>query len=349
MKFRLKKSIMFLMLLLMCLPAMAGDQPDSLFTEFKENFKKEYFSVGALFQAVTDFQIERSFSGNNGFNISNMRINFSGIFDGGFGYFFQGNLIDSPSILSADMFYETSPAFRLTVGLFKAPFSKEFLTSAANIDFVNRSQIVTYFAPRWQIGVQASGWFRNSSLYYAGGLFNGNGFDGNNNDNNNFMAVGRIAYYPRKINQSADKHLEAGFNFAHSKDDNLDLGSGLYPHFFGKRTLVGADFRYIMDRWLFAGEIISASLEPGLGREISPYGFYLTVGDMLSAKSQILFRWDSFHSDGLLYPDQDSDLLILGYNYWPTRVTELQVNYIIRTQDMEFEHSQILVNAQVAF
>ena len=44
----------------------------------------------------------------------------------------------------------------------------------------------------------------------------------------------------------------------------------------------------------------------------------------------------------------ESDLLIAGLNVWPTRVTELQVNYVYRTQE-SLENSQLLVNAQVSF
>jgi len=82
-----------------------------------------------------------------------------------------------------------------------------------------------------------------------------------------------------------------------------------------------------------------------VGDAADPVGFHLTVGYKPSAKSQLLFRWDSLDPDGLR---RDLDLLILGLNLWPTGATEFQFNYIIPTQD-SLDNHQVLVNAQVGF
>jgi hypothetical protein len=70
-------------------PLQTRAQDEPLFDELMSALKQKHLSVGLLLQAGTDFQIERSFPGNNGFNISNARIDVSGELDGGFGYLLQ--------------------------------------------------------------------------------------------------------------------------------------------------------------------------------------------------------------------------------------------------------------------
>jgi hypothetical protein len=319
------------------------DEP--LYEELVRHFKKPYLSIGALFQAVADFQAERSFAGSNGFSIANMRISLSGELDGGFGYFFQTNFVRSPAILDASLHYRVAPALVVEAGLFKAPFSRELLTGAGAIDFVNRAQVVRALAPARQIGAAVGGTLLDGALAWDAGLFNGNGFDGLGNDNDDFLWAGRLAIHPPGF-QTPDTGdgLEIALNVGTSRDDDADLGD-FVPGFDGERRLVGGDFRWESGRLLIAGELIAADLDPSVGGEFDPHGFHLTAGWHLTAKAQVLGRWDSFSPDGIA---PDSDLLIAGLNIWPTRVTELQVNYIYHTQE-SLENSQLLVNAQVSF
>ena len=65
----------------------------------------------------------------------------------------------------------------------------------------------------------------------------------------------------------------------------------------------------------------------------------------VTSKSQLLLRWDSYAPDS---SGPDNDLLILGYNLFPTSVTELQANYIIPGNG-DIEDHQILLNFQLSF
>jgi hypothetical protein len=326
------------------LPQQEAEEP--LFDELKRLFQTDALSIGALLQTVGTFQADRTLPGGNGFTIGTMRLAIYGELDLGFGYFFQTDFTRSRPLLDASMYYRVVPALRLDAGVFKVPFSREFLTPASSIDFVNRSRVVASLAPNRQIGVQASGSIGAGPFAYTVGLFNGNRFlEANTNDNNDFLYAIRIAYDTGSPPQpSVEQRLALGFNFAFSSDDDVSL-IGFPGGFEGDRLLFGVDARWTRDRLLAAAEIIGANLDPVAGVTAEPYGWQVTFGYMLGASSQALFRWDSFEPDGGLDAD---DLFILGYNLWPSSATEVQLNYGIPTSGGLDEH-QLLVNLQVGF
>ncbi len=327
--------------------AQAQEEPDEpLLDELARTFKKKSLSIGVLFQAVGIFQWDRQIPGGNGFSIGNMRLIISGELDSGFGYLFATNFVRSPAILDAKMYYTVAPAFTVDAGLFKTPFSREFLTFGGNIDFVSRSRVVFQLAPARQIGVAGRGTLASGELAYGVGIFNGTRlFEGNFNDNNEFLYVGRISYFPAsfKGEDTADQ-LEVAVNMGYSRDKEVIL-VGFPDGFAGRRFLIGADARLSRGRWLAAGEIIASQLDPDAGNSIEPYGWHLTGGYMITRKSQVLLRWDKFRPDtGSSSPDE----IVLGYNVWPSSPTEFQVNYVIPTSGGVGSHL-LLFNAQVAF
>ncbi|RMF60690.1 MAG: hypothetical protein D6748_03560 [Calditrichaeota bacterium] len=320
----------------------------------KSSFQKDYLSVGMLLQTVGDFQLERSFSGKSGFSIANMRLKIYGNLDKQFSYFLQANFIRTRPFLDARMSYHRSPSFTLDLGLFKSPFSKELLTGADAIDFVNRSQVVTYLAPGRDIGAQARGSLQNGFMAYRVGIFNGNGISVFGNENNNFLYAARLAFFPEVTVQGKPSDLEIGINFASSRDSFLPIpGYTGNAHLDGERFLFGVDFRWQNEKYLLAGEYIRASLDSVVGipqnpspLNLAPSGFHLTGGYMLTDISQVLFRIDQFDND---LNDGTTTLLIFGYNLWPTGATEFQVNYIINTDDSGLKRHQLLINAQIGF
>ena len=325
----------------------------SLYEQLTERFKKKYLSIGALIQTRADFQPERTLTGNNGFEISRLRFRLYGELDKGHGYSIQANFLDSPAILDAKIYSRFSTALTLDVGLFKSPFSREFLTSATNLDFIKRAQVVDALAPSRQIGIHARGWLKENVLSYAAGIFNGNDFGENENDNDNFLYVGRLVFSGKPIihitsttREEESGKTEYGINVAYSNDDDVTIGKRLIQNFEGTRFLVGADFRSIRDRVVLSAEAIYAWLNPSVDPTTNPFGWHATIGYKLTQDSQILFRWDGLEPDGL---QSDSHLLIIGYNRWPTKVTQLQINYIITTEDSSIEHNQILVQFQLGF
>jgi hypothetical protein len=141
-KFKLETFYILILSFVVIQVSLAAEKPEPLIEDLHWQFKKEYLNLGLLIQAVGDFQVERSFPGNNGFSIANFRLIISGELDGKFGYLLHTNFISGFSILDAKIYYKYSPHFILDVGQFKSPFSKEFLTGAESITFVNRSRII---------------------------------------------------------------------------------------------------------------------------------------------------------------------------------------------------------------
>lgn len=348
-------------LLLGAVGPAAAQQDEPLLRQLQQTFQRDYLSIGVLLQTVADFQVERTAVGDNGFTISNFRLRVSGNLDQGFSYFLQTNFAATPTILDARLSYRVTPSVALDVGQFKAPFSYEFLTSAGSIDFVNRSQTVTVLAPGRQLGLQARLGRPGGPTTVSAGVFNGNGFALNANDGNHLMYVARATFTPRLGSESSPgaagglrprqlpgtpRGLTVGLHAAVSEDEGASFGSGFVTGFTGRRVLFGADGRYTEDRLLLAGEVVVSELDPDVGVERNPWGFHATAGYMLSPKAQGLARWERFQpDDGTVRRES----VILGLNVWPTTVTEVQVNYLVDTDNTALENHELLVNFQLGF
>ena len=328
------------MLLIFSNVLIAQESTEPNLDKFKNEFQKKYFKIGTVMQFVFDYQNERTLAGKNGFSVATMRLNLHGDFDAGFGYFFQTNFASSPAILDAFMYYQYSPLFKFQIGQFKTPFSTEFLVPAQDIDFVNRSRVVSALAPNRQIGFEIKGSMVEKILSYNFGIFNGNPAKTNNNDNNKFLYAGRITLSPNIFDASTDNSAVLGLNAAVSDDSS--------SNFYGSKTLMGIDFRLNYDKFLLSGEFINAEIDSTTGNNTNPTGYYATFGYKLLDNLQFLLRWDKFDEDNI-YSKSNSDQVIFGINFWPTGITELQFNYIVDTDDSLIKHNQILINSQIVF
>ncbi len=329
---------------LSCLASPLAAQ-DSLLTQLAQRFKSKPLSLGALLQVVGDYQNETRSTGVNGFRIANFRLKLSGELDGGYGYTLQTNFAAAPAILDAELHYRVTDALVLQAGQFKAPFSRELLTGAGDLDFIDRSRVVTALAPNRQMGAEIHGRLSEGRVEYATGVFNGNGIGARANDDDRVMVAGRLGWWLLGAAPGATTRLEFGGNLAYSEDANVSLGS-LGTGFAGKRTVWGADLRYTSGLALLAVEIVGARLEPTGGGTAKPYGWQVTVGSKPGAKVQLLARWDAIRPDGL---GGDSDLLVLGFRAAPTGAVQFRVNHIIDLDNAELSRHRFQAGAQLGF
>ena len=321
--------------------SQAQNSEEPLFEEFKNAFSKPYLRIGLVLQTTGNFQIERN-AGTNGFELTNLRFKLSGKFDRGIGYAIQTSITRSPSILDARIYYELDKAFIVDAGLYKAPFSREFLISTPYTDFVSRAQLVA-LVPNRQIGVTARGLIPGTPLTYSAGIFNGNRYSSSGNDNNDMMLVGRLSFNP-KISQNKSDKLEIAVNVAQSNDKNVNI-SPVNNAFEGKRFLIGGDTRLEYYKWMLSGEVVYAKLDPAVGEEIEPFSYQATIGYMIMDKIQVLLRWDSFKMNESV---DASEQAILGLNIWPTQISQFRINYVVPTKSMP-KHHTLLIGVQVAF
>lgn len=327
--------------------ALAGPlaAQDSLLTELAQRFKSKPLSLGALLQVVGDYQDEGRTAGINGFRIANFRLRLSGELDGGYGYTLQTNFAASPAILDAEVHYRAHDALVLQAGQFKAPFSRELLTGAGDLDFIDRSRVVTALAPNRQMGVEARGRLAEGRVEYAAGAFNGNGIGSRTNDDQRVMGVARLGWWLLGAAPGSARRLELAANVGYSRDASVNLGP-LVTGFAGKRTLWGADLRYTSRLALLAVEVVGARLEADAGGTARPHGWHVTVGTNPWAKVQLLARWDAIRPDGL---GGDSDVLVFGVRATPTGAIQFRLNHAIDVDDAELSHHRFQAGAQLGF
>lgn len=314
--------------------------------DFQEHYKNDYFSVGALLQTIGDYQYNRlAGTGNNGYSIGNARLQIFGEVNQSFGYQLQANFIKNPAVLDANMYYHLMPQMTVKAGLFKSPFSGEFLRSAAALDFVNRSTVVNQLAPNRQIGVQLGGDLSEGKLRYRAGVFNGNGFDINRNNDGYFLYAARMETHISTDEEAENKIIFALNSSYEQKDQEADSGN-LRSTFEGEQVLFGSDIRLTHNNLMLSSEFIYSWLESEFGILSNPFGYHATAGYFVMPQTQLLVRWDSFENDNIRSVSE-SETVMAGFNYHPSSFSKVQLNYIFPTsRDIEF--SQILLNLQIS-
>lgn len=271
--------------------------------------------VGALVQA--DAQVGDD-AIRDGFNLRATRLRLRGEAPG-LQFFVQTDFNRNPSVLDGRLRVPLSPNASVAAGLYKTPFSAEFVRFRGALRTLERSRVVNALAPQRQIGVTIRADIPESPLQFEGGLFNGpQGLQ--TNDNNSLLYVGRLTSTV-PVREGA---LDVGVQAAFSNDRNVTIPS-VTNSFRGQRTLFGLDAEFQNEDWLLAVTWITASLDPPNRSSYQPWGYYATVGYRVAPRHQLLLRLDGF-SDGRPATTED-ERLIAGYTLFWTTALKFQVNY----------------------
>lgn len=314
-------------------PLSAQSDPEPILDQVRSVFSQQGLTLGFLLQAVVDPGIETDPASAQ---IAAARIIVNGELDGGFNYRLQTNHAASPSLLDARVGWSNGDVFSVYAGRFKTPFSRELLTFAGSIDFVNRSRVVEALAPNRQIGMQIGGQFSEAIAWSVGG------FTGATNATPNESLIGVVRLEGTDL-EVGDGVVSAAVHAGVGRDGAVAART-LGTNYVGDGVLVGADVRYEGGALLLAGEFIRADWDPFAAPDLDSDGLYLTAGWMLTEKEQILARWDRYRSP----VGMDDDVLVLGFNTWPTSATEVQVNWIVPFGGSSEIH-KLLINFQVGF
>lgn len=320
------------LLLAFVAPSAAQQDDEPILEQVQDVFQTEGLTLGFLLQAVADPGLEEDPAR---FTVGNARIRLEGALDAGFSYKLQTNHVGPSTLLDAQVAWSPGPELTIAAGRFKTPFSREFLTYAGSIDFVNRSRVVTALAPNRQVGVQLGAQLNELVSWSVGG------FTGSTNATVDESLIGVVRLEGAGI-ELGDGTLAVAASFAGGREDAIGARQ-LGPAFTGEGILYGADARFESGPLLLAGEYLRGEWEPDFGvLDVESDGLYLTAGYMIQEARQILLRWDRFEA-----PGQDADdILVFGFNVWPTTATELQANWLVPLQDSEEPH-KLLINFQV--
>lgn len=293
--------------------------------------------LGALL--ITGFRAAPEESAlNDGFELFEARLRAEGTVGIGLEYMVQTSFDDETrelELLDARLTLPLRPAARITLGQFKAPFSREALTSKGDLQFLNRAQGVAALAPLRQVGAQFGGAFLDDRLRYRTGLFNGEGRSAGNPDES-FLYAARVEF--SRVGGSMQFYdelgLDAGVSFAAGEDSAADLrGVGRFPdspveaaEFRGDRILWGADLHASYRGLFAAAEGVWGHFDPdppagapaagGAGDDdetawgIAAEGGYKLWGGVVD----LLARYDAFQPAG---EGEVRDFLVLGANLYP--------------------------------
>lgn len=274
----------------------------------------DLLNIGGLLQ--TDGYFERD--AGDGFQARSTRLRLGGEAKD-LQYVVQTDFSSSSVLLDAFTRLPLTDRLRVTAGLFKTPFSAEFLTPRPDVLFAERARVVNSTAPGRQAGVTLLGTLIPDRLSITGGAFNGTpGLTQNDND---------FLLYSGRLNGSVPLgtgSLDVGANVAYSIDDNISTSRR--SSFSGRRLLYGVDARLDIERWMLVGEVNGAELDPDDASTASPFGFYVAAGATVQDVHRIRARFDQYDPDVPAEATPD-DQLTVGYNYEPSSLLRVLLNY----------------------
>ena len=130
------------------------------------------------------------------------------------------------SVALQDAFVRYKPgALGITVGQYKTPFTREFITSLADIETADRSTVVDSLAPKRDIGVMADYSFGSDATVFLG-VFNGEGQNVTANADSSLLIVGRVTGRPVPF-------LTLGANVADYGGDSTRYGVDVSIEYMG--------------------------------------------------------------------------------------------------------------------
>jgi len=219
---------------------------------------------------------ESGHPGDDTFLVRRARLDLKGSLRENFGYNLQVDFANSPKIINGYVEYNEVSCLKLRVGQQKEPFSAEEITSAAWIDFMERSMVVTAFAPQEDIGAMLFGTCWEKRLDYSLGAFNGRGKNQDDTNDDKDLA-GRLVVAPwAPEKDSILSGFYAGINGTIGeqqdllKDSQAALKTDAKTTFYsfapdakqdGERTRVGADVEWYIGPGSIKAEWIQTGLD----------------------------------------------------------------------------------------
>jgi hypothetical protein len=130
------------------------------------------------------------------------------------------------SVSLQDAYIRYQPgAFGIQAGQFKTPFTREFITSLADIETADRSTVVDSLAPKRDLGVMVDYVFGSDATVFLG-VFNGEGQNVTSNADSSVLIVARATGRPASF-------LTLGVNVADYAGDSTRYGVDVSVEYLG--------------------------------------------------------------------------------------------------------------------
>jgi len=278
---------------------------------------------------------------------------------------------DLLSIQEAWMAYSWLPSLRLTVGRFKPPFGMERFTPDARISSIDRSQATDHLVPNGKIGdsftrdrgFQLDGWDQQGRLYYAVGLFEGEGANARPRQMQPLLAA-RFAYRLPDPEPLAGHALNAhlGGAFAVRWADGLDLSRCCpgEPQRQALQSFDGQDARWNVEvaadwgRTSFRGEYFYARFDfrDSAAQDFSADGWYAQLSQYVIGETvQVVGKWEGFNPNRSVSDKNGTVWTTLGLTcFLDGHRAKVMANYVFKQEESNSIHNDaFLIQAQYFF
>ncbi len=229
------------------------------------------------------------------------------------------------SVALQDAYIQYDPgSWSVQVGQFKTPFTREFMTSLADIETADRATAVDSLAPKRDIGLMAEYSYRRVALW--AGVFNGEGQNVTANTDSTMLGVARLAV--RVLS-----HLALGVNGA---------------RYFGDSTRYGLDVAYEDERFALKGEYLAQPRKDAPGAR--DWGWYGLGAVFVIPAIQVVGKVEEFARPGVISAVRN-DAWTAGLNVYPSgRNLRVAFDYLSRrTGQSGARKGRLLAQVQAKF
>jgi len=237
-------------------------------------------TIGARVQVrYTGTDFEGDEGSTNTVRVQRARLSFSGAAYERFTYAIQADLVGSAArLLDANVRFAASDALTVWFGQGKAYFGRQWLTSSANLQFVDRSIVHSRFTVDRQQGIALIGRAAENRLEANLAVYNGEGIGQSVNADNRFMTVGRLVFTPwgsYSPTESAhdypdDPRLAIGIAGMHNTEGEEEEEVGV--------TRLNAEAAFKVRGFSATAEVFHENADPAIGDEETTLGWYVQGG-----------------------------------------------------------------------
>jgi hypothetical protein len=267
--------------------------------------------------------------------------------------------------------YDRMPYFNVTAGQFKSRFSPSYLGAGPLLPLAERPLVIDKLAPKRDIGISIEsakkGEFDSRGdgakvydkpVFYAVGLYNGNGMNNLRNDNDEFMVTAMLLVRPAP-------YINFGVSYAYNKDgydyDNSAFGlpelteDGDFYVYPARDTLGAREFNiwdvnsaFDVGRVHLQGEYINRD-GPDVSRS---YGYGIQGQVDVTDFFQLTARYDEYDLNVDIDTTLDSRWYTLGYNwFFHGQKIKWQLNYSFRDEmhGEDVDNDTLITHFQLLF